>query len=217
MVWLTYNLNWKINNNWHLITDLNQRQFIHPTAQHLWAVRTNVRRVVNEKWDFGFGGSLFMRRSNSPNSPDQLLIPELRPHLEANNIQKLGFGVLNSRYRVEARCYQTTQDGQLSDGIFFNNFRFRWLTGLTFPILKDKKTADEIVFVRIQNEIFVNADSKIVQNIFDQNWIFLAVNFKVSDKFLFETGYLNSFQQQPLGEDFLNRNILRVTIFQIIE
>jgi len=217
LIWFTYNLNWKINNNWHLITDYNQRQFINPSAQHLWAVRANLRKVISNNWDFGFGGSLFMRKTNDPNALNKLLVPELRPHFEFNNHQKLSFGILNSRYRIEARFNQNTDTNQLSDGFTFNNFRFRYLLGYTFPIIINKKTLNEVLFVRIQDEIMINAGSKIVQNTFDQNRIYVALNYKVSPKLSFETGYLNSFQQQPSGDDFLNRNILRLTIFQIID
>ncbi|MDN3676381.1 DUF2490 domain-containing protein [Flavobacterium paronense] len=217
IVWYTYNVNWKLNNNWQLVTDVSERQFINPTAQHLWSVRANFKRVITANWDFGFGGSLFIRKLNDPYKTNPLIVPELRPHIEFNNTQKLGFGTLNSRYRIEARLYQNTKDGELSDGYYFNNFRLRYLLGWTFPIIKNKNTSNELVFVKIQDEIMVNAGSKIVRNTFDQNRIYLALNYKVSNKFSIETGYLNSFQQQPIGDEFLNRNILRLTIFQKIE
>ena len=99
----------------------------------------------------------------------------------------------------------------------FNSFRFRYLLGWTFPIIKNKNKTEELVFVKIQDEIMINAGSKIVQNTFDQNRIYFALNYKISNKFSVETGYLNSFQQQPTGDDFFNRNILRLTIFQNID
>lgn len=217
LVWYTYNINWKLNSNWQLITDASERHFINPTAQHLWSIRANFKRVINNNWDFGFGGSLFIRKLNDPYKTNPLTVPELRPHIEFNNSQKIGFGILNSRYRVEARLYQNTNDGALSDGYYFNNFRLRYLLGWTFPIIKNKKASKELVFVKIQDEIMINAGSKIVQNTFDQNRIYFALNYKISNKFSVETGYLNSFQQQPTGDDFFNRNILRLTIFQNID
>lgn len=217
IIWYTYIMNWNLNNNWQLVTDISERQFINPDAQHLWSVRTTFKRVINNNWDFGFGGSLFMRKSNYPYKTNPLLVPEVRPHVEFNNSQKLGFGSLNSRYRIEARYNQNTNDGQLSDGYYFNNFRFRYLLGWTFPILKNKYKSNELVFVKIQDEIMINAGSKIVQNTFDQNRIYLALNYKISKSLSFETGYLNSFQQQTTGNEFLNRSILRLSIFQKID
>jgi hypothetical protein len=196
---------------------LNQRQFINPSAQHLWAVRANLRKVLTTNWDFGFGGGLFMRKSNDPYKTNQQIIPELRPHIEFDNTQKLGFGVLNNRYRLEARLYQNTNNGELSDGYYFNNFRFRYLLEWTFPLLKNKKTSNEILFAKIQDEVMINAGSKIVNNTFDQNRLYFALNYKISNKFSIETGYLNSFQQQTSGDEYLNRNILRLTLFQKID
>lgn len=217
IVWYTYNISWKLNNNWQQITDVSERQFINPTAQHLWSIRTIFKRGINNNWDLGFGGSLFIRKLNDPYKTSQLIVPELRPHIEFNNTQIVGFGILNSRYRIEARLYQNTKDGALSDGYYFNNFRFRYLLGWTFPIIKNKSSSTETVFVKIQDEIMVNAGSKIVRNTFDQNRIYFALNYKISNKFSIETGYLNSFQQQPSGDEFLNRNILRLTVFQKID
>lgn len=217
LVWYTYNINWRLNNNWQLVADASQRQFINPAAQHLWSIRANFKRIINNNWDFGFGGSLFMRKLNDPYKTNPLTVPELRPHIEFNNSQKIGFGILNGRYRIEARMYQNTKNGELSDGYYFNNFRFRYLLGWTFPIIKKKKASDELVFVKIQDEIMINAGSKIVRNTFDQNRIYFALNYKISNNISVETGYLNSFQQQPSGDEFFNRNILRVTIFQKID
>lgn len=217
LVWYTYSVNWKLNNNWQQTTDVSERHFINPTAQHLWSVRANFKRVINDNWDFGFGGSLFMRKLNDPYKTNQSIVPELRPHIEFNNTQILGFGILNSRYRIEARLYQNANDQALSDGYYFSNFRFRYLLGWTFPIIKNKNASNELVFVKIQDEIMVNAGSKIVRNTFDQNRIYFALNYKISNKFSIETGYLNSFQEQPSGDEFFNRNILRLTIFQKID
>jgi hypothetical protein len=217
IVWYTYIVNWKLNDNWQQITDVSERHFINPTAQHLWSIRTIFKRVINDNWDYGFGGSLFIRKLNDPYKTNPLIVPELRPHIEFNNTQKLGFGTLNSRYRIEARLYQNTKDGELTDGYYFNNFRFRYLLGWTFPIIKNKNESNELVFVKIQDEIMINAGSKIVRNTFDQNRIYLALNCKISNTFSIETGYLNSFQQQSSGDEFLNRNILRLTVFHKID
>ena len=62
-----------------------------------------------------------------------------------------------------------------------------------------------------------NVGKKIVKNTFDQNRIYLAVNYKLNNSYAFELGYMNWFQQQKSGTDFYNRDILRFSIFHSID
>jgi len=58
---------------------------------------------------------------------------------------------------------------------------------------------------------------KDCENTFDQNRIYLAVNYKLNTSFAFELGYMNWFQQQKSGVDFYNRDILRLSIIHSID
>ena len=62
-----------------------------------------------------------------------------------------------------------------------------------------------------------NVGKKIVKNTFDQNRIYLAVNYKLNASYAFELGYMNWFQQQKSGVDFYNRDILRLSIIHSID
>ena len=48
-----------------------------------------------------------------------------------------------------------------------------------------------------------NFGKNIVKNVFDQNRIYIGLNYPMNKNLAFEAGYLNWFQQRPLGTDFL--------------
>jgi hypothetical protein len=70
--------------------------------------------------------------------------------------------------------------------------------------------------LKISNEILLNAGSKVVRNTFDQNRFYTGVNYAITKNISVECGYLNWFQQRPTGDQFYNRNILRLSLFHKI-
>ena len=56
-----------------------------------------------------------------------------------------------------------------------------------------------------------------MKNVFDQNRIYTAIQYKINASCAFEVGYMNWFQQQKSGTDFYNRDILRLSIFHTID
>lgn len=216
IIWYTYNLNINLSAKWSVVTDIQERQFVNPTAQHLWAIRTNFKRDLGNQWDFGLGGMLFFQRSNTPEVSALPTIPELRPHVEFNNKQKIWKGTLSHRYRFESRFFQNVNENELTKGLAFRNFRFRYLIGYMLPLVNKKESNDAVLFVKLQDEIMLNFGNKIVTNIYDQNRIYIGFNYIVSKKTAFETGYLNSFQQQAKAGNFYDRNIMRLTLFHKI-
>jgi hypothetical protein len=75
--------------------------------------------------------------------------------------------------------------------------------------------SDKII-LKIKDEVMLNIGNQIVKNTFDQNRIYLALNYVVTPKIAFEVGYMNWFQQQKNGTDYYDRNIIRFSIFHII-
>lgn len=52
---------------------------------------------------------------------------------------------------------------------------------------------------------------------FDQNRVYMALNYTINSSHALEIGYMEQFQLQKTGTDYYNRNILRFTIFQSID
>lgn len=215
LIWYGYYNNLKFNTNWELNSEIQNRQFYNPTAQHQLVFRSNLERKLVGDWKASSGLTFFLQNPNDPNSESKLTVPELRPDFGFSNKQKLGFVTISHRYKAEARFFHDTENGELVGGYRFSNFRLRYQLGLDFPIWKQE--GKDKLFLKIKDEIMFNLGSKIVKNTFDQNRIYLAFNYKLNDSYAVELGYMNWFQQQKSGTDFYNRDILRFSLFHNID
>jgi hypothetical protein len=215
LIWYGYYNNLKFNENWNLNSEIQERQFYNPTAQHQLVFRSNLERKIFGDWKASVGMTLFLQNPNTPNSESNLTVPELRPDVGFSNKQKLGFLTINHRYKAEARFFHDVENDRLVGGYRFSNFRLRYQLGLDVPIWKNEK--QQALIVKIKDEIMFNVGKKIVKNTFDQNRIYAAFNYKLNNSYAFELGYMNWFQQQKSGVDFYNRDILRLSIFHNID
>lgn len=214
LIWYGYYNNVKFNASWELNSEIQNRQFYNPTAQHQLVFRSNLERKLMGDWKASAGLTLFLQNPQDPNSESKLTVPELRPDFGFSNKQKISFVTINHRYKAEARFFHNTENGELVGGYRFSNFRLRYQLGLDFPIWKQE--GKDKLFFKIKDEIMFNLGRKIVKNTFDQNRIYLAFNYKLSDSYAVELGYMNWFQQQKSGTDFYNRDILRFSLFHSI-
>jgi hypothetical protein len=213
IIWYTYNFDFSIGSKWKVTSDIQERHFLNPSTQHLWAIRTIFKRDIGNQWDIGFGGSLFCQSTNVPEGSLNPTIPEIRPHIELNNKQRLWKGILSNRYRFESRFYKNLEGDELADEFAFRNFRFRYQIAYSISLIKNKLTTDEVLTLKVNDEIMLNFGNQIVNNIFDQNRIYIGLNYKISDNVAFEAGYLDVFQQQLKAGFFYDRNIIRLTLF----
>jgi hypothetical protein len=214
LIWYGYYNKLKFNDNWTLNSEIQQRQFYNPTAQHQLVLRSNIDRKLFGDWNASAGMTWFFQNPNNPTSESNLTVPELRPDIGFNQTQKVGFSTISQRYKLEARFFHDVENDRLVGGYRFSNFRFRYQLGVDFPILK--KEGKEKLLLKIKNEVMINIGKKIVKNTFDQNRIYAGINYNINTAFAVEVGYMNWFQQQSSGVDFFNRDILRLSIFHTI-
>lgn len=214
LIWYGYYNSLRFNSTWVLNSEIQERQFYNPTAQHQMVFRTNLDRKLVGDWNVSVGMTYFLQNSNKPESDSSLTVPELRPDFGFTTKQKLGFLTVNHRYKAEARFFHEVENNELVGGYRFSNFRLRYQLGLDLPIWK--KEDKEKLVLKVKDEVMFNLGSKVVNNTFDQNRIYLGLNFKCNNSLAFEAGYMNWFQQQKTGLDFYNRDILRLSIFHTI-
>jgi len=217
LVWYAYINTIKFNPTWSLVSEVQERRFVNPSAQHQFVVRAHIHRDLGSGWDAGAGMCLFFHSPNDPGSEIDLAVPELRPHLEVNLRQKFSSFTVDHRYRAEARFFHHVNSTftELEDGYQYGNIRLRYRLQFFYPIIK----FNEIRTLRIKagDELLINLGSAIVHNFFDQNRLFAALNMVFSRAITLEAGYMNWFQQQKSGVDYYNRDILVFTLYHSIE
>ncbi len=215
LLWYGYYNQLKFNSNWTLHSEIQERQFYNPAAQHQLVFRSNLDRKLIDNINGSVGMVLFLQSPNNPESKSKLIVPELRPDIGFNSKKKYSFFSINHRYKLEARFFHQTENNELKGGFIFSNFRFRYQLGFDFPLVKKEK--EEKLIFKIKDEVMFNAGSKIIKNVFDQNRIYTALNYKFDKNFSIELGYMNWFQQKTTGNEFYDRNIIRFSIFHNID
>lgn len=215
LIWYGYYNTLKFNEKWSLLSEIQERQFYNPTAQHQLVFRSNLERKLIGNWNASAGITYFLQNPNNPESESNLTVPELRPDIGFNNKQKLSFITINHRYKAEARFFHDVENNRLVGGYRFSNLRLRYQLGIDVPLWK--KEEQEKLVLKLRDEVMFNLGGKVVNNTFDQNRYYLGLNYKLNKSFAFEVGYMNWFQQLKTGKDFYDRDILRLSIFHTIE
>jgi hypothetical protein len=216
LVWYNVFTTLEFSEKWYFENEIQERHFINPTAQHQFIVRSHIHRVLGKTgWEASIGGCVFFQQPNDPGAQVRLTVPEVRPHLELEYKQKFTKIVLDHRFRGEARFFHNVNESrtELEDGFEYSNYRFRYKLQAAIPIFKvDKNTALKL---KVYDELFINAGTQIVTNVFDQNRIYAGLNYDILKNVSVEVGYLNWFQQRPDGR-FFDRDILRFSVFHKI-
>lgn len=213
-LWYGYYNSLPFNEKWSLKSEIQERQFINPSAQHQLLFRTDLEYKLVENWTVLFGGAFFLQSPNDPYSESDLVVPELRPNIGFNNEQKYSFVTVYHRYKAETRFFHDVENGELTGGYRFSNFRIRYQLGFDIPVFK--KDLQEKIILKLKDEIMLNVGNKIVKNTLDQNRIYLALNYVVSPAISVEAGYMNWFQQQKSGVDYYQRDIIRLSLFHTL-
>ena len=214
LLWYGYYNKLQINQNWVLKSEVQERHFYQPLVQHQLVFRTNLDRRILDDINVSLGFVVFLQSPNDPESESTLMVSELRTDFGFNAKKKYKYFNVNQRFKVEARFFHQTENNELVGGYQFSNFRMRYQLGLDIPLIK-KQDAEKLI-LKIKDEVMFNFGKNIVKNVFDQNRIYIGLNYPMNKNLAFEAGYLNWFQQRPSGTDFYNRDIIRFSVFHTI-
>lgn len=207
LFWARYFLKLNVSSAYQARQELEERVYWFPWRQHQFMSRTHLIRKIGKGWKGGIGFTYFLQSlPHDPEVADFYTNTELRPQLELSYKQDISDKIaIEHRYWSEFRFFE--EDNGAFD---YGNTRIRYRLQLKYSPLSK-------VTLRAFDEIFLNFGKKIVQNVFDQNRYGVSVQYMIVERFGFELGYFNWFQQRPSGVDFFKRHIVRLTIHQIIK
>ena len=110
---------------------------------------------------------------------------------------------LEQRYR---RRY--LNNSELADSYAFN-FRLRYNFFYQIPLHPQGLIPKKLSAI-VNDELHINFGKQIVNNYFDQNRLFLGLNYSFDNNNNLQFGYLNTFIQTAAGNQYRNINALRV-------
>jgi len=209
MVWVGYFSMIKINDKWSLNSDaqFRTRNEVKNYSQAL--LRKGLSYKLNEKVDVTLGLAHF--RFFITNDKTRR---EWRPWQEFKLNDKFGNCKLSHRFRVEQRFNETLKNSEATNDYQFN-FRFRYRFDLRYPILKENKSGNNI-YALIGNEIMVNAGNNISNNYFDQDRLYVGVNYEINKKIALQLQYMHIWQQASNGLTLNSNEVIRFNIYHTI-
>jgi hypothetical protein len=213
LLWTRYYNQLSLNHKWSLHTEFDNRVFLQPFEQNLYLIREHGRYKINNNLDVGVGFSYFSVATQNPYVTYGFRIPEYRTQQDITWKQEYGSFTMNQRFQVEERFIHNANKEGLQPGTTFSwRFRYR-LQGEYSCWKKENQYLKAVVY----DELMINAGESIVNNTFDQNRIYAALQYGVNKNIALELGYLNSFQQRASGVDYFDRDIIRFTLFHKIK
>ena len=202
LLWTRYSLEVKINDQWQVKQELEERTYWFPWRQHQFLSRTLINRKFNKGWNVSAGVTYFIQ--SLPHDPYVKKFTnndEIRLQIELGNKQKI-----SDKFSIGHRYWSEFRFFEQSDSKFeFENIRMRYR--LEFQYLLVNK-----ITLKASDEIFLNIGNKITYNVFDQNRYGTSLQYMPLNDFGIEIGYINWFQQRKSGDEFYNRNIVRFTL-----
>lgn len=209
LLWTRYYNQVEINPKWSIHSEFDNRVFLDSIVQNLFVIRVQGRHKISEQVELGAGIVYFSVATQVPEVNLGFNIPEYRLQQDLTWKKNWSKIVINQRFQIEERFFQNADRQGLTTGTtFFWRFRYRLQGEYTFW-RKEKRYLKAIVY----DEIMINAGKNTVYNSFDQNRVYVGLQYGISSAVAVELGYMNSFQQRATGIEYFDRNIIRLSIY----
>jgi len=213
--WLTYAGRFRVSNKLDFMVESTLRSKEHSINQvsqslvlvgFFWNVNNFVKLATG-----------YQSISTQPaTSKIKIAQPEYRPWQQIVLLSNFSSKKITQRLRLEERFRKVLlNDSTLAPETPFN-FRFRYLFSAELPLSKKESILKNMSLV-LSDELFIQAGKQVVYNYFDQNRITAALKYKINQGNSLQFGYINLFQQLPVGNKFRNFNILRLVYFQNLD
>jgi hypothetical protein len=208
LVWMGYLVTAPIGERWSFLGELHDRRWFEPFRVHQEAVRIQFSRQVADGWTVGVGVANFYQGTQFPDSAQQRLARELRPHVqvEGRSQRHAGFQ-LGSRTRVEHRMFSRNERGRSVDR-FVHAARFRQMVSAERAAPRPLPAGSSL---RVSNEAMWMLGDRPWEKAFDQNRVQATVVVPITERLRIETAYMWLWQVRRRGGVF-DRDVLRVNV-----
>ena len=214
-VWFSYNNQTRLSNKWGLWGDFQLRtkeDFFEDFSTGIVRVGLMYYLRDNTKLTAGYAFVNFFPQEGHENISQ----PEHRPWQQIQWNSRFPKLRLAQHIRLEERFRRKIKDNdELGEGYNFN-YRIRYNTGLNFALNKKPFTPKTISYV-ITNETHLNFGKEIVYNTFDQNRLFVGVNYHTNTHDYFQFGYMYLYQQLASGNRYRYIHAARISYFQNLD
>ena len=192
--------------HWGVLADLHLRRNDFMGSESFYMVRAAMAYITESKNVVALGYGHMWSAPTNPGWNTFANEDFVYQMFDCNS--KIGNVSILNRFRNEQRFQQVMADDAWTGRKVFSN-RVRYLASFTIPIFK-KKTMPSLV---ISDELFVQFGKNVVNNTFDQNWLFIGIKQSISPKLSFDFGYMNVYQQKKSGYQYDMNHTLRLFFY----
>lgn len=207
--WLRYQNQMHFSPSLYSNLEIDNRRFFHPDVQTQLIIHSRLHYKFR-RWDFAGGLTGSWAYAAQADRPISHPTAEFRPVAEATFEKAMKKWSLQQRLRIDNRFIEEDRFGDLTDG-FEYTMRSRYRVQGKFTLVRKKPSFGEL-YLRIADEIMLNHR----ESTFDQNRIYLTADWAISDRVIFETGYIHIYQKRFGTGEYLERNVLRITLLHRI-
>lgn len=209
MIWIGYYNSLVLSPKWSINSDLQGRtkNWYKDYSQAL--IRTGLSFKANDRITLTAGLAHFRFFINN-----QLTRGEWRPWQELALNDKVGKVKITHRFRFEQRFNQRTAYNEPINEHQFN-YRFRYRIDLRFPLNKENEKGNNFNLL-IGDEIMINAGRSIINNYFDQNRLYLGLNYELNKRLSLQLQYMRVWQLLSNGITLDNIEVIRFNIYHTI-
>lgn len=209
MLWLGYYNSIILNSKWSINSDMQFRTKNELKDYSQALVRSDVSYKLKDRLTVTVGFAHFRYFLNKEKTRG-----EWRPWQQLKLTDKVGNCKLTHRLRVEQRFNETVKNSEVTNDYQFN-FRFRYRLDLSYPIIREKETGNNI-YLLVGNEVMVNAGNNIRYNYFDQDRLYMGINYEVNKKISLQLQYMHIWQQASNGLTLNSNEVIRINIYHTI-
>jgi hypothetical protein len=208
--WIRYYNQTQISDKTTINFHVDERRLINPSRQFQLFFHAHVNYLIKPWLEVAAGGNFNWTNSSVNTS---LRVPEWRPWQEVNLIKSLPKNwQFQFRYRLDERFIHNNDRVELQPGYAFNlRHRFRAQFAYAFKFSSDAREW----LLRLSDEIMINSGN--VSDDFDQNRIYVSLQYPLSKQWIVECGYLNLLQSRSRDDGFYDRHVTRFTVYHRID
>lgn len=196
---LQYYAQIRLHDHWTLLADggIRFKDGFNETTKHI--VRAGLGYQINERTRVVAG----LAQLSSYGGLNGVSL-EWRPYQELGMKGEIGKVKINHRYRIEQRIFRSKRLQGIGDPVEVTfNWRFRYGITASIPIARlSKENPDKRLLLNIGDEIFINAGSEVVNNIFNQNRVLISPTLQFSDSFSASLTWNSQFSSRSNPGDF---------------
>ena len=186
------------------INEGENRRFFDPNVENQLILHSHLHYRLND-WDFGGGLTLSWIYAQIPEQLYNHSASEIRPFLEVSREHKLGHVFFQNRIRIDNRFLESSVDKSIwEESYYVARLRYR----AQLRLVLQQKDGKPTVGARIGDEIMLNSK----RNTFDQNRVYVSVDFQLLRSLSVEPSYVFVYQQRLNKGEFFSRHVLRISL-----